>query len=136
MAFLDKLSDIGKSVAQKSGELVETGKISMDIKKKERDAKTLKFELGKYIYQQFKSGQEIDDKVRTICSEIDVVYAEIASLEKEKDAVGAANVDDIEVVDAGVYNSDDINAIIEEIDIVLQHVQERTNLAEVSVLFV
>ena len=117
MAFLDKLSDIGKSVAQKSGELVETGKISMDIKKKEREAKTLKFELGKYIYQQFKSGQEIDDKVRTICSEIDVVYAEIASLEKEKDAVGAANVDDIEVVDAGVSDSDDIEAILDDIDL-------------------
>ena len=96
MAFLDKLRD---------------------IKKKERDAKTLKFELGKYIYQQFKSGQEIDDKVRTICSEIDVVYAEIASLEKEKDAVGAANVDDIEVVDAGVSDSDDIEAILDDIDL-------------------
>ena len=33
MAFLDRLSDIGKSVAQKSGEFVETGKITMEIKK-------------------------------------------------------------------------------------------------------
>lgn len=52
MAFLDKLSDIGKSVAQKSGELVETGKISMDTRRKKEMQKTLKFELGKYIYQQ------------------------------------------------------------------------------------
>ena len=50
MAFLDKLSDIGKSVAQKSGELVETGKISMDIKKKETKFKIdqgWKKEIGK-----------------------------------------------------------------------------------------
>mgnify|MGYP003379617122 FL=1 len=46
-----------------------------------------------------------------------MVYAEIASLEKEKDAVGAANVDDIEVVDAGVSDSDDIEAILDDIDL-------------------
>ena len=136
MAFLDKLSDIGKSVAQKSGELVETGKISMDIKKKERDAKTLKFELGKYIYQQFKSGKEIDEKVKTICSEIDVIYAQIASLEKEKDAVGVSKDDDIEVVDAGVSDSDDIEAILDDIDHDRFHTQERTDLAGDYVLFV
>lgn len=112
MAFLEKLSGLGKTVAKKSGEVVETGKLSMDIKKKERDAQTLKFELGKYIYQQFKSGQDIDEKVKTICSEIDLLYAEIASLEKEKDAVGA---DDIEVVEAAVSDSDDVETIVEDV---------------------
>lgn len=115
MAFLDKLSDLGKSMAQKSGEFVETSKISMDIKKKERDAKTLKFELGKYIYQQFKSGQEIDDKVKAICSEIDVVYAEIAALEKEKENVGAD--DEIEVIEADVSDADDVEAILDDSDL-------------------
>ncbi len=115
MAFLDKLSDLGKSVAQKSGEFVETSKISMDIKKKERDAKTLKFELGKYIYQQFKSGQEIDEKVKAICSEIDTVYAEIALLEKEKENVGTD--DGIEVVEAGITGDDEVEAILDDIDL-------------------
>ena len=35
MAFLDKLTDLGKQVAQKSGELAESGKLTMNIKKKE-----------------------------------------------------------------------------------------------------
>ena len=43
MAFLDKLSDIGKSVAQKSGEIAESSKLMMNIKKKEKDIRTLKF---------------------------------------------------------------------------------------------
>ncbi len=116
MAFLDKLSDIGKSVAQKSGEFVETGKITMEIKKKERDAKTLKFELGKYIYQQFKSGHEIDDKVKAICSEIDVVYADIAALEKEKERVGSEE-DEIKVVDAALSDEDEVETILDDIDL-------------------
>ena len=95
--------------------LADTYGISMDIKKKERDAKTLKFELGKYIYQQFKSGQEIDDKVKTICSEIDVVYAEIAALEKERENVGAD--DEIEVIEADVSDADDVEAILDDSDL-------------------
>ncbi len=116
MAFLDRLSDIGKSVAQKSGEFVETGKITMEIKKKERDAKALKFELGKYIYQQFKSGHEIDDKVKAICSEIDTVYADIASLEREKEMVGSGE-DDIKVVDTALSDDDDVETILDDIDL-------------------
>ncbi len=117
MAFLDKLSDIGKSVAQKSGELVETSKLSMDIKKKERDAKALKFELGKYIYQQFKSGQEIDEKVKAICSEIDVVYADIAMLQREKERVGSDD-DEIKVVDAKLDgDDDDMETILDDVDL-------------------
>ena len=41
----------------------------------------------------------------------------IASLEKEKDAVGVSKDDDIEVVDAGVSDSDDIEAILDDIDL-------------------
>ncbi len=123
MAILEKLSNIGKSVAQASGELVENSKINMDIKKKEKNAKTLKFELGKYIYQQFKSGQIIDDKVKIICSEIDMLYEQIAALEKEKEKekkkTGSVSEEKAPAADAAenAQADDDIETLLEDMDL-------------------
>lgn len=115
MAFLDKLSDIGKSVAQKSGEIAESSKLIMNIKKKEKDIRTLKFEIGKYVYQQYKNGHVFDEKVQSLCADIDAAYAEIADLEAERDSVGIDDMD-IEVVEADIDDDDfDISAEDEEI---------------------
>lgn len=117
MAFLDKLSDIGKTVAQKSGEIAESSKLMMNIKKKEKDIRTLKFEIGKYAYQQYKNGQIFDEKIQSLCSDIDAAYKEIADLEAERESVGADDID-IEVVEADIAVEDDdidISAEDEEI---------------------
>ena len=53
--------------------------------------------------------------MKTICSEIDVVYAEIAALEKERENVGAD--DEIEVIEADVSDADDVEAILDDSDL-------------------
>ncbi|MCI8284858.1 MAG: hypothetical protein HFE90_06275 [Firmicutes bacterium] len=105
MAFLDKLSDIGKSVAQKSGEIAESSKLTMNIKKKERDIKTVKFEIGTYIYQQYKNGVDFDEKITAFCKNIDELYREISQLEIEKESVGIDDLE-VEVVEAKVSDDD------------------------------
>ncbi len=107
MEFMEKINIIGKKMAQKSGELAETGKLSLAIKKKEKAAKGLKLELGKYIYQQYKSGIVTDEKISKFCSEIDMLYAEIASLEIEKEKVGEKDdLEDIEIITADPEDED------------------------------
>ena len=116
MAFLDKLSDIGKSVAQKSGEIAESSKLMMNIKKKEKDIRTLKFEIGKYVYQQYKNGQVFDEKIESLCSDIDAAYTDIANLEAERESVGIDD-HDIEVVEAELDEDDDIDISPEDEEI-------------------
>ncbi len=105
MAFLDKLGDIGKSVAQKSGEIAESGKLMMNIKKKEKDIRNIKFEIGKYIYQQYKNGVKFDDKIMAFCENIDELYVEISKLEIERESLGIDDLD-VEVVEAEVSDDD------------------------------
>lgn len=116
MAFLDKLSDIGKSVAQKSGELAESSKLIMNIKKKEKEIRTSKFEIGKYVYQQYKNGHIFDEKIQTLCEDIDKTYAEIADLEAERESVGIDDID-IEVVEADIDEDDDFDISEEDEEI-------------------
>ena len=63
MALLDKLTDLGKSVAQKSGEIAESSKLSMSIKKKEKEIRLFQLEIGKYVYEQYKNEQAFDEKI-------------------------------------------------------------------------
>ena len=114
--FLDKLSDIGKSVAQKSGEIAESSKLMMNIKKKEKDIRTLKFEIGKYVYQQYKNGHVFDEKIESLCSDIDAAYTDIANLEAERESVGIDD-HDIEVVEAELDDDDDIDISPEDEEI-------------------
>ncbi len=118
MALLDKLSGIGKTVAQKSGELAESGKLTMSIKKKEKEIRTAQAEIGKYIYEQYKSGQTFDEKITGLCNGIDDAYTEIARIEAEKEKVGLDDLE-VEVVEAVVV--DDEFDITEEDEEMLQN---------------
>ncbi len=114
MAFLNKLSDFGKQVAQKSGELAETSKLVMSIKKKEKDIRMAQLAIGKYIYEQYKGGQSFDEKIAGICKKIDADYVEITRLEAEKEKVGVDDLE-VEVVEAVVAGEEfDITAEDEE----------------------
>lgn len=99
-----KSGELGKSVAQKSGEIAESGKLSMNIKKKEKEIRTIKFEIGKYVYQAYKNGQAFDEMIQSYCEAIDASYEEIAEYEAERDIIGTENVT-VEVVEADI--SDD-----------------------------
>ncbi len=60
MAFLDKVSDLGKSAMKKAGEGVEAGKIALKINEEKGKIKDAEIELGKYIYSQYLNGAEYD----------------------------------------------------------------------------
>ena len=107
MALLDKLTDLGKSVAQKSGEIAESSKLSMSIKKKEKEIRLFQLEIGKYVYEQYKNEQAFDEKIIGICASIDGAYEEIVKLEEERQSIGLGDLD-IEVVDAEPVDDEEL----------------------------
>ena len=110
-----KSGEIGKSVAQKTGEIAESSKLAMDIKKKEKDIRTLQFEIGKYVYQQYKNDQSFDEKIMAFCNDIDSAYEEIEGMENERQTIGAEDAD-VEVVEPDIED-DEINITPEDEEI-------------------
>lgn len=88
MAFLDKVSDLGKSAMKKAGEGVEAGKIALKINEEKGKIKDTEIELGKYIYSQYLNGAEFDSAAREMCDKIKEMYENIEELQKQRDEVG------------------------------------------------
>ena len=88
MAFLDKVSDLGKSVGKKSGEMIETTKINLKINEEKSKIKDMENELGKYIYSQYSIGAEFDSTAKEMCAKIKNLYESIDEFQKQRDEVG------------------------------------------------
>ena len=55
MAFLDKMSDLGRTVAKKSGEAVDTAKIKLKISDHRSQIKEYKVQIGTSVYEAFEA---------------------------------------------------------------------------------
>ncbi len=88
MAFLDKVSDLGKSAMKKAGEGVEAGKIALKINEEKGKIKDTEIELGKYIYSQYLNGTEFDATAKEMCVKIKDMYENIEELQKQREEVG------------------------------------------------
>jgi NADH pyrophosphatase NudC (nudix superfamily) len=88
MAFLDKVSDLGKTAAKKSGEMFETTKINLKINEEKSKIKDVEIELGKYIYNQYLNGAEFDADAKEMCVKMKGMYENIEELARQRDEVG------------------------------------------------
>jgi NADH pyrophosphatase NudC (nudix superfamily) len=84
MAFLDKVSDLGKNAMKKSGEAVETAKITLKINEVKSKIKDAEIELGKYYYSQYQSGIQLDNAAADICVKMKSMYDEIEELQQSR----------------------------------------------------
>lgn len=88
MAFLDKVSDLGKSAMKKAGEGVESGKLALKINEEKGKIKDVEIQLGKYIYSQYLNGAEFDATAEEMCVKMKDMYENIEELQKQRDEVG------------------------------------------------
>lgn len=121
MAILDRLSEMGKNAARRSGELAESSRLSLSIKKEEKEIRTVKADIGEYIYQRYQEGAVFDDTVMSFCRSIDANRSEILRLQSEKESIGIDEMD-IEVLNAEV-SEDDFDTISEEEKEILEDLQ-------------
>ncbi|MBQ8590762.1 MAG: hypothetical protein IJ486_09975 [Firmicutes bacterium] len=82
MAFLDKMSDFGKTVAKKSGEAMDTAKIKLKISDHKSQIKEYKIQIGNNVYVSIDAGAELDmEALKDLCAKIKEEEAAIAELE-------------------------------------------------------
>lgn len=79
---VSRVKGIAENVGQKTGELVELGKMKMKIADLRREIAGAHEGLGRLIYDSRKSGEPIDDMVDACIEHIDALNAEIEDLEE------------------------------------------------------
>lgn len=80
----EKAKVTAKAVGEKSSDLMETGKIKMQISQLENDIRRIKTDVGNIFYNAYTDRVDIpDEEIISLCDEIKGKYDEIERL-KEK----------------------------------------------------
>lgn len=84
MAFLDKLGQVASKVGEVASDTLDYGKAKGKIVLEKGKIKDIKEEIGAYVYQSLKAGEEFDkEKLGALCAKIDEHLANIAKYEDE-----------------------------------------------------
>ncbi|KUG03281.1 hypothetical protein ASZ90_019380 [hydrocarbon metagenome] len=78
-----KLEQQASKIVQKSGDMVESGKIKLNITNLEKEINSLKSGLGNTLYNAFKAGNNAEAELTAICNQIDEKYHEIDALQTQ-----------------------------------------------------
>ena len=80
----EKAKSTAKIVGEKSSDLMETGKLKMQISQLENDIRRAKTDIGNIFYNAYANGGDIpNEEIVSLCDEIKDKYDEIEDL-KEK----------------------------------------------------
>lgn len=82
MAFLDRVTDMGRTAAKKSGEMMDTAKTKLKISENKSIMKDYEIEIGKLIYAKYQKGEALDVQVMELCEKIKEKEAENDELER------------------------------------------------------
>ncbi|MBQ9931154.1 MAG: hypothetical protein IJO79_02280 [Firmicutes bacterium] len=85
MAFLDKVTDLTRAAAKRSGEMVEAGKVAIEISKLRSEIKDIHIEIGKVVCRLNNAGITLDPELRYMCEEVEEKLRAIEALEAEKE---------------------------------------------------
>ena len=79
----EKLGDAGEKIVKKSGQLVDTTKLSYHISTEESELKK-KYELiGKMVYEAKCGDGELSDEINTICDDIQLTLEKIDDMKQQ-----------------------------------------------------
>ena len=113
MAFIDDLkqgiSDVTKTVYEKSGQFVEIQKLRLKKNSLSNELKATYVEIGKMVYEEKKAGAEFSGPVDQLCQKVDMGLEAIQEVETQIEEAKARNEmddDDFDVDD--IFEDEDI----------------------------
>ncbi len=82
--FGEKAKETAKKVGEKSSDMVELGKLKMQISQIEGDIKKLKTEIGQYFYETYVDRVELpEEEIVSLCESIKEKYSEIEEVKDQ-----------------------------------------------------
>lgn len=120
MAFLDDLkqglSDVTKTVYEKSGQFVEIQKLKMKRNSLNSELKAAYVEIGKMVYEEKKAGAEFSGPVIQLCQKIDMGLEAIQEVDEQIEEVRArATVEDGTFDENDIFEEDVKDVTVEEV---------------------
>lgn len=85
--FLNKLGDIAKNAADKTGDMIEVGKLNAKISSEQATIATIKQKIGGYYYEHFEMSEEYPPEVSELCQQIKLCEQAIAGIQGEISAL-------------------------------------------------
>lgn len=91
MAFFDKLTNMAKTAADKTGDMFEIGKINGKINSEKSKIAVVKAELGEYFWKKFENGEQFDSQAAALCEQIKSSLIQIETYNAQIDQIKAEN---------------------------------------------
>ncbi len=73
-------TDTYNTVADKSGKMIEDAKLKISMSEKESDIEKIYEQLGKTVYESYKSGEDVGKVFTKECKKVDKIYGEIEEM--------------------------------------------------------
>lgn len=84
----EKAKNAAKIVGEKSSDVLEIGKLRIQISNLENDIRRAKTEIGQIYYNAYANGNDIsNERILSICKEIEVKYSEIEEIKHKIDSI-------------------------------------------------
>jgi chaperonin cofactor prefoldin len=78
-----RVSETAKAAAKKSGDIVEVTRLSVGINAEEDKIKKVYTDIGKILYQMYKSGQKVSDDLKPHCEKVDSYEKNIEEMKQK-----------------------------------------------------
>ena len=86
-SFFDKIGEMAKTAADKTGDMIEIGKLDAKISAEEETIAKQKEQIGNFYWEQFIAGQEQSAPVAEWCQAIKASQEAIDALQEEISAL-------------------------------------------------
>ena len=77
MELFDKMNELAKNAATKTGEVLEDTRLKTQILNDEKSIRELQAKIGSFYYKKFAAGEIVEDEVIEFCTAISVHLANI-----------------------------------------------------------
>lgn len=84
MELFDKMNELAKNAATKTGEVLEDTRLKTQILNDEKSIRELQAKIGSFYYKKFAAGEIVEDEVIEFCTAISV---HLANIEEKKAAI-------------------------------------------------
>lgn len=81
--FMDKVGNIAKKAADKTGDMVEIGMLNSKIGAQRQNISSIRERMGGIIFEQFRQGIALSEELTQFCQQIEEIEATITRMEKD-----------------------------------------------------
>lgn len=80
-----KAKELAQTAGKKTGELVNLGKLKLEIAETQRDISARYELIGRYMYEASKNGVSVEERLPALYEKIDALKEKVAELERQMD---------------------------------------------------